>query len=289
MAEEAQAQGGEAAAADGSLLDAIMEETKLKPKDEGYDVAKKGVEAFIANIVQEDPDRKIDAKAVDAMLAELDKKISTQLDAVLHCPEFQALESSWRGLKYLVDQTDFRENIKIEMLDCRKDELLEDFEDAPELTKSGLYKHVYSAEYGTFGGEPYGAVIANYDINPGAQDMALMKNVAAVCTMAHAPFLAAAGPQFFGIESYEDLGDLKDLNAILSGPQYAKWQSFRETEDSRSTALTCPRFLLRLPYGKDTVPLKSFNYEEDVKGKHGAYCWVRISASSSPARRCAVP
>ncbi|MDA3962590.1 MAG: type VI secretion system contractile sheath large subunit [Planctomycetota bacterium] len=272
MAEEQQA-ASEAAAAEGSLLDAIMDETSIKPADEGYDVAKKGVEAFIANIVADDPARKIDAKAVDAMIAELDKKVSAQLDAVMHCEPFQKLESAWRGLKYLVDQTDFRENTKIEILDCRKGELLEDFEDAPEIVKSGFYKHLYSEEYGTFGGEPYGSVIGNFDFGPGAQDMALLKNVASVCTMAHAPFLAAAGPQFFGIDSYEKLGDLKDLNSILEGPQYTKWQSFRETEDSRSVGLTCPRFLLRLPYGKDTVPIKSFNYQEDVKGKHGAYAW----------------
>lgn len=272
MPEEQQA-ANQTAASEGSLLDAIMEETSLKPQDDGYDVAKKGVETFIANIIQNDPKAKIDAKAVDAMIAEIDRKVSGQLDAIIHSEPFQKMESSWRGLKYLVANTDFRENIKVELLNTTKESLLEDFEDAPEITKSGLYRHAYSSEYGTFGGEPFGCIVGNFDFGPGAQDIALLKSIAAVSTMAHAPFLAAAGPQFFGIDSYQKLGDLKDLKSILEGPQYAKWQGFRESEDARSVGLTCPRFLLRLPYGKSTVPVKSFNYEEDVKGQHGRYCW----------------
>ncbi|MFW5828817.1 MAG: type VI secretion system contractile sheath large subunit [Planctomycetota bacterium] len=271
-ANEMQEDGG-AVAEGGSLLDAIMEQTSMAPADEGYDVARRGVQTFIANIISSDPGQKIDAKAVDAMISEIDRKMSTQLDQIMHAPAFQEIESSWRSLRYLVDNTDFRENIKIEIMSVRKDELLEDFEDAPEITKSGLYRHLYSAEYGTFGGEPYGAVIGNYDIGPGAQDMALLRNVASVSTMAHAPFIAAAGPKFFSIDSYEQLSDLKDLKSIMEGPQYAKWQSFRESEDARSVALTCPRFLLRLPYGADTVPVKQFNYEESVQGEHGSYLW----------------
>jgi type VI secretion system protein ImpC len=296
MAEaEKQEQAAEAQAAEGSLLDEIMASSKMAPGDEGYDVAKLGVQAFLKEILA--PGSKLakaDKVAVDQMISELDAKLSQQVDQFLHHPDVQKLESSWRGLKLLVDRTDFRENVKIEVLNISKDALLEDFEDAPELTKSGLYKHVYTSEYGTFGGEPYGAIIGNYDFGPGPQDVALLSKVASVATMSHAPFIAAAGPKFFGIDSYQGLPNLKDLNSIMEGPQYTKWQSFRESEDSRSVGLTCPRFLLRLPYGSDTKPIKAFNYEENVKDDHEHYLWgntafafaTRLTESFAKYRWC---
>jgi type VI secretion system protein ImpC len=132
---------------------------------------------------------------------------------------------------------------------------------------------VYSAEYGQFGGRPYGAIVANYEFGPGPQDIALLQKCASVAAMAHAPFLAAAGPQFFGLKDYLNLPNLKDLKSLFEGPQYTKYNSFRETEDSRYVGLMLPRFLLRLPFGTNTVPVKGFNYEEDVIGKHDSYCW----------------
>ncbi len=257
-----------------SLLDDIVTATRLKPKDEGYSVAKKGVEALMSQLVE--PGRKVDkvSKAlVDEMIAEIDKKLSLQVDAVLHHPEFQRLESAWRSLKFLVDKTDFRENIKLELLNVSKEDLLEDFEDSPEVTKSGLYKTFYTAEYGQFGGKPYGNIIANYEFGPGPQDVKLLQYVASVSAMSHAPFIAAAGPEFFGLDSFNGLPNLKDLKSIFEGPQYIKWQSFRESEDARYVALTVPRFLLRLPYGPDTKPVKAFNYEENVSASHEHYMW----------------
>jgi type VI secretion system protein ImpC len=257
-----------------SLLDDVITATKLKPADEGYDIAKKGVEALLAQLVE--PSRKIDKVSnavIDELIAGIDQKLSTQLDAIVHHPQFQTLESSWRSLKYLVDRTEFRENIKIEMLNASKDELLEDFEDSPEITTSGLYKTVYTAEYGQFGGQPYGNIIANFDFGPGPQDIKLLRSLASVSAMSHAPFVAAAAPQFFGLDSFQELPNLKDLHSIFEGPQYAKWQSFRESEDARYVALTTPRFLLRLPYGEETQRVKAFNYEEDVSGSHESYLW----------------
>src|SRR3954463_14112107 len=276
MASETQAAAGGASQTleGGSLLDEILAETKMAPGDEGYDVAKRGVQAFIAELVA--PKRegeKVDKAFVDALIAEIDQKLSRQIDEIIHHPTFQKLESAWRGLKFVVDRTDFRENIKLELLNCSKEDLLADFEDSPEVPKSGLYKTVYSAEYGQFGGRPYGAIIANYEFGPGPQDIALLQKCASVATMAHAPFLAAAGPQFFGLKDYLTLPNLKDLKSLFEGPQYTKYSSFRETEDSRYVGLMLPRFLLRLPFGVMTVPIKSFNYEEDVIGKHDAYCW----------------
>ena len=257
-----------------SLLDEIVTATKLKPKDEAYSLAKKGVEALIAQLVE--PGRKVEkvSKAtVDEMIAEIDKKLSLQMDAILHNPDFQKLESSWSSLKFLVDKTDFRENIRLELLNASKEDLLEDFEDAPEITKSGLYKTFYTAEYGQFGGKPYGNIIANYEFGPGPQDVKLLQHVASVSAMAHAPFVAAAGPEFFGLDDFNGLPNMKDLRSIFEGPQYIKWQSFRESEDARYVALTLPRFLLRLPYGPDTKPVKAFNYEEDVSASHEHYLW----------------
>lgn len=258
---------------EGSILDQIMQETRLKPKEEGYETARRGVEAFISGLVSSDRSmEKVEQRLVDDMIAEIDRKLSQQMDAILHDKSFQELESSWRGLKMLVDRTDFRENIKVEVLSVRKDELLEDLEDAPEVTMSGLYHHVYSAEYGQFGGKPYGALIANYDLGPGNKDIKLMQQVASVSAMSHAPFIAAAGPGFFGLDSYDGLPALKDLESIFEGPQYAKWQSFRESDDSRNIGLTLPRFLLREPYGEDN-PTKNFNYREDPSASREHFLW----------------
>lgn len=297
MATETQAQGaaGTQTLEGGSLLDEILAETKMTPGDEGYEVAKRGVQAFIAELIA--PKRegeKVDKAFVDALIAEIDMKLSRQIDEIIHHPTFQKLESVWRGLKFVIDRCDFRENIKVELLNCSKDDLLADFEDAPEVPKSGLYKLVYSREYGQFGGKPVGAIVANYEFGPGPQDIALLQKCASVATMSHAPFLAAAGPQFFGLKDFNNLPNLKDLKSLFEGPQYTKWQSFRESEDARYVGLTLPRFLLRLPFGANTVPVKAFNYEEDVVGKHDAYCWgnsafalaTRIADSFAKYRWC---
>jgi type VI secretion system protein ImpC len=221
--------------------------------------------------------------------------MSLQLDAILHHPDVQKVESAWRSLKFLVDNTDFRENIKIEILNVTKDELLEDFEDAPEIPKCGLYRTVYTSEYGQFGGQPYGALIGNYEFGAGPQDIKLLQHVASVSAMSHAPFIAAAGAQMFGLENFDALPGLKDLKAVFEAPQYTKWQSFRESEDARNVGLALPRFLLRLPYGPDSQPIKSFNYQEDVSASHSHYLWgnaafalgSRITDSFAKYRWCA--
>jgi type VI secretion system protein ImpC len=257
-----------------SLLDQILVETKITPRDEGYDVARRGVAAFVAELMKPArADEKVNNAVVDQMIAELDKKISAQLDAVLHTDQFQQLESAWRGLKFMVDRTDFRQNIKVEILSVSKDELLTDFEDSPEIVKSGLYKHVYTAEFGQFGGQPVAAMISAYEFGAGAQDVKLMQYMSAVGAMSHAPVIASASPDMFGVEKNEDIANLKDLQSIFEGPKYAKWNSFRESEDARYFGLTLPRFLLRLPYGPDTVPVKSFNYQEASEGETDNYLW----------------
>ncbi|MFP4257864.1 MAG: type VI secretion system contractile sheath large subunit [Desulfovermiculus sp.] len=258
----------------GSLLDEIVEATNLKPSDEGYSMTRRGLQEFLQQLVSGNKqEAKISGALVDDMIADIDTKLSSQVNTIMHHPDFQQLESSWRSLKFLVDRTDFRENIKIQFVNVSKQDLMDDFEDAPEVVKSGLYKQVYTAEYGQFGGQPIGAMIANYDFGPGPQDIQLLQSLASVATMAHAPFIAAASKDFFGIDSWDKLPNLKDLHSIFEGPQYAKWQSFRESEDARSVGLTLPKFLLRLPYGSDTVPAKTFNFTEDVSDSDDNFCW----------------
>ena len=277
-----------------SILDELLRETHVLPDDEAYDITKSGLQALIRQLAgeAEEIDR-VDKLLVDRLIANIDQTISRQVDEILHHEQFRKLESAWRTLKFVVDRTNFRENIKINLLNVAKNDLLEDFIDSPEIPKSGLYKLVYTSEYGQFGGEPYGCMIANYEIDPSAPDMKLLQNVAAVASMAHVPFIAAAAPRFFGIDNIEVLPNLKDIKSILEGPLYAKWRSFRQSEDARYVGLTLPRFLLRQPYHVEDNPCKLFQYNERVT-EHQDYVWgnaafalaTRIADSFAKYRWC---
>ncbi|EOD9026773.1 type VI secretion system contractile sheath large subunit, partial [Klebsiella michiganensis] len=223
---------------------------------------------------------KLDKTLIDHHIAELDYQISRQLDAVMHHPEFQKVESLWRGLKQLVDSTDYRQNVKTEILDVSKDDLRQDFEDAPELIQSGLYWHTYTAEYDTPGGEPIGSVISAYEFDASPQDVALLRSISGVSAAAHMPFIGAVGPAFFLKESMEEVAAIKDIGNYFDRAEYIKWKSFRDTDDARYIGLVMPRVLGRLPYGPDTVPVRSFNYVEQVKGPdHEKYLWTSASFS----------
>lgn len=277
------------------LLDNIMAQTRILPEEEGYDLAKKGVAAFIGNLVGSNKlNEPVNKALVDQMLVELDKKISAQIDVILHCEKFQEMESAWCGLKLLVDRTDFRENIKIEILNVTKQELLDDFEFSPETVQSGLYKHVYSSGYGQFGGEPIGLMIGHYAFTPSSPDMKLLQYLAAVGAMSHAPFISSVSSAFFGLDSFSDLPNIKEMNSIFEGPRYTKWRSLRGSEDARYVGLTGPRFLLRTPYDPLENPINSFNYKESVSGSHEHYLWgntafalaTRFSESFAKYRWC---
>lgn len=296
--EQAQVQESEVAKpSEDSLFDAIVAQTKRKRSDEDYGVVSRGVEVLLREMLK--PKRageRVDRPLVDAMIGEIDEKLSRQLDEVLHNRELQKLESTWRGLKFLVEHTDFRENIKVEIMNCSKEDLLDDFKDCNnDLPMSGLYHQVYTRDYGQYGGAPTGAIIADYEFGPGSQDMLLLQNCAAVATMSHAPFIAAAAPAFFGGEDITGLPKMKDVKASFEAAQYAKWNSFRTSEDARNVGLVLPRFLGRLPYGKETIPVKSFSYEENVVGDHAKYLWLnssfafasRLSDSFAKWRWCA--
>jgi type VI secretion system protein ImpC len=272
-AEKAPEAGAATTTAETPLLDQMLMESKL-PSDDGRQQAKQGLQSLLGHILKkEKTPQRIDGSIVDEFIAEIDKRISAQLNEIMHHPQFQKLESAWRGLKFMIDRVDFRENIKVEMLNVSKEDLAADFEDAPEIPKSGLYRLVYSNEYGVHGGKPYGLLVGNYDFGPGPQDMALLQKCAAVSAMSHAPFLTNGSPEFFGLDSLLGLPQMKDLKSHFEGPQFTKWRSFRETEDARNVGICLPRFLLRLPYGEKSHKVASFNFNEDVIDKHENYLW----------------
>ena len=294
MAEE-QKQSQQAAVGEVSLLEQMLDDAKVRPEDEAYGTTALGLKQLLKEMLT--PDNKgarVDKKAVDRMIAEIDEQLSKQVNEVLHHPDVQKLESSWRGLKYMVDSVDFRENIKLEFMNCSKDDLAADFEDTPEIPKSGLYQKVYAREYGVFGGSPVGMIVANYDFDQNQGDVELLRNCAAVASMAHAPFVTNASPKFFGCDTYLEVPKLRDLQAIFESPKYAAWNSFRESEDARYVGLTGPRFLLRRVYGKENIPVKEFNFEEDVIGEHKSYLWggsafafaTRVAESFAKYRWC---
>jgi type VI secretion system protein ImpC len=221
---------------------------------------------------------RLDKTLLDEHIASLDEQISRQLDAVMHHADFQRVESTWRGVKSLIDQTDFRQNVRIELLDISKDHLVQDFEDAPEISQSGLYIHTYTQEYDTPGGEPIASAISNYEFGRGPQDIALLRNISKVAAAAHMPFIGSVGPAFFGKESMEEVAAIKDIGNYFDRAEYIKWKAFRDSDDSRYIGLTMPRVLGRLPYGPDTIPVRSFNYVESVKGPdHDKYLWTNAS------------
>lgn len=258
-----------------SLLSQIISETNISPNDEGYDSARLGIGAVIEEMLKPDnSEEKIRKPVVDRMIADIDRRLSALMDSILHHDEFQSLESAWRGMQLLIDRTDANENIYIEMLNVTKDELMDDFLDASEVNQSSLYKQIYTAEYGQFGGKPVGAMIGNYSFGPSAMDIRLLEYIAQVATVSHAPFIAAAAPEFFGLKgSFERLPALKDLQDIFSGTRYARWQAFRESEDARYVGLTAPRFLLRQPYDPEENPVKAFVYKEGVDDSHDNFLW----------------
>ncbi|MCD1127733.1 type VI secretion system contractile sheath large subunit [Jinshanibacter sp. LJY008] len=232
------------------------------------------------NMVQQSAQKvdKLDKSLLDFHISQIDKQLSEQLDAVMHHPEFQSIESAWRGLKFLVDRTDFRRNVRIEVLDASKEALQQDFEDAPETIQTGFYRHTYIQEYDTPGGEPIGVTISNFEFDRGPQDVALLRNISKVAAAAHMPFIASVGPAFFGKNNMEEVAAIKDIANYFDRAEYTKWKSFRDTDDSRYVGLTLPRVLARLPYGPDTVPVRNFNYTEEVKGPdHDRYLWTNAS------------
>ncbi|BAU58573.1 uncharacterized protein ImpC [Halorhodospira halochloris] len=225
----------------------------------------------------ESPVERIDKALLDEYIARIDLAVSEQLDEVFHSSLFQKIESAWRSLRFLVERSDPKANVKLELLDLSKEDLAEELEDVTDITQSGLYQHVYVQEYDTPGGEPVAAMISNYEIDCSAADITLISEISRIAAAAHCPFIAAAGTSFFGKDSIDEVIKIPDVGSYLDKAEYGRWRGFRETEDARYVGLTLPRFLLRLPYGEDN-PVRSFDYTETVTGiDHEKYLWGNAS------------
>jgi type VI secretion system protein ImpC len=207
-------------------------------------------------------------------IAEIDQTVSDQLNAIMHSEAFQALEAAWRGLHYLVMNSETGTMLKLRLLSASKKELLADLEKATEFDQSALFKKIYEEEYGTFGGNPFSVLVGDYHFGRSPQDVAMLEQVSHVAAAAHAPFLTAASPALFDMDRFTELSVPRDLAKQFESTELIKWRSFRDSEDSRYVSLTLPRVLLRLPYGPKTVPVDEFDFVEDVDGKnHDKYLW----------------
>jgi type VI secretion system protein ImpC len=261
------------------LLDQIVEEGRFGVEPASKERGKNLVKEFIAQVLDGSMTIARDAEMmINARIAQIDHLISLQLNEVMHNATFQKLEGTWRGIKYLMDQSETGVMLKIKVLNVGKKELLKDLQRAPEFDQSQLFKKVYEEEYGIFGGSPFGALVGDYEFGKHPEDMELVEKISNVAAAAHAPFVSAAAPDLFNLQSYTTLDAPRDLAKIFDTTEYAKWKSFRMTEDSRYVALCLPRTLGRLPYGKDTKPVEAFNYEEHVDGSdHSKYLWMNAA------------
>jgi type VI secretion system protein ImpC len=257
-----------------SLIASIMSFSKLSNDENNYAIAEQGMQSLLSRVLENEADLdniRIDKRYVESLIEELDERLSKQMDEVIHNAVFQALESPWRSLKLLTDRTEFGENIKIELLSVSQSELLDDFEDTADITETGLYRKVYTDEFGQFGGDPYGVIVGNYSVTPSASDMRLLTYMSSLSAMTHAPFITSASEDFFGLEDYSELPDLKQLEAMFEGPQYLNWRKFRNSDDARNVGLTLPKFMLRPTYGEN-IPVRSFDYQESITDKSD-YLW----------------
>ncbi len=257
------------------LLDRIVAEGRMARQKEQEAHAKGLVGEFATQILEETmPVRSDTIDMLQRRIADIDAKISEQLNEVMHHEDFQRLEASWRGLRYLVFNTETGEMLKLRLLNVSRKELLDDLEKAIEFDQSSLFKQVYEEEYGTFGGHPYTTLIGDFEFSGHPQHLALLEKMSNVAAAAHAPFIAMADPALFDMDGFTDLGKPRDLAKIFESTVLVKWRSFRASEDARYVALTVPHILMRLPYGKDFIPVEEFDFEEDVTGKdHSKYLW----------------
>jgi type VI secretion system protein ImpC len=258
-----------------SLLDKIIIQGKMARDDSQRPYATDLIGEIARQILDESM---VTSKDTAAMIlqrvAQIDELISLQLNEIMHHEEFQQLEGAWRGLHYLVDNTETSVSLKLRLLPVTKKELLNDLTKASEFDQSQLFKKIYEEEYGTFGGHPYGMLLGDFEFGRHPQDMELLERISHEAAAAHAPFIASASPKLFDMGSFTELGGPRDLAKIFESSEMIKWRSFRNSEDSRYVTLTLPHILMRLPYGAATQPVEEFNFEEDVSGKdHSRYLW----------------
>ena len=262
-----------------SLLEDAIKATKQATRPEAEAMFRQLAEWAMKDVVRRD---KTSKRSLEAGIQYLDAQISQQLAAIMHHPDFQKLEGTWRGMRYLVFNSETGKSLKIKALHCTRDELFKDLSEAVEFDQSMLFRHVYTDEFGTAGGEPMGALIGDIEFTSHPEDIKLLEEVSKVAAAAFCPFISSVSPSMFGFDSWTELNQPRDLEMIFEAPKYIKWNSFRDSEDSRFVTLTFPRTLARLPYGKQTKKLSEFNFEEvelgadgqPVEIPHDQYCWM---------------
>ncbi|HXN49321.1 MAG TPA: type VI secretion system contractile sheath large subunit [Bryobacteraceae bacterium] len=257
------------------LLDQIVDEGRMARDPAARERGKNLVREFVNQVLEGSITASRDTEAmINARIAQIDHLLSLQLNEVLHHPSFQKLEGTWRGLRYMMDQSETSVMLKIKVLNCSKRELLRDLQRAAEFDQSAAFKKIYEEEFGIFGGDPFGAIVGDYEFGKHPEDIELLEKMSQVAAGAHAPFLTAAGADLLNMETFTNLDQPRDLAKIFDTTEYAKWKSFRQSEDSRYVGLCVPHVLLRLPYGRDTKVVDGFNYEEGVDGTdHSKYLW----------------
>lgn len=275
MSETALAADGATTTAELTVLDRIVREGRIARDDSQADYARRLVGEFAVQVLdQKMPVGKDTVAAINAQVKEIDRRISEQLNLILHNEHFQKLEASWRGLRGLVYNTETGIRLKLRLLNATRKELQDDLEKAVEFDQSTLFKKIYEEEYGTFGGDPYSFLVGDFEIGRHPEDVKFIGKLSEVAAAAHAPLVTAASPRLFDLDAYTDLGTPRDLAKIFESAELADWRAFRASDDSRYVALVLPHVLMRMPYGAATKPVDGLNFEEDVSGKdHGKYLW----------------
>ena len=258
-----------------SLLDRIAQEGRIGQTTEERTSGKRWLTDLVQDVMAGQMTVSKDTEAmINHRIADLDALISRQLNEVIHSEPLQKLEGAWRGLHYFVFQTETSSSLKIKLMNISKADLFKDLDKAVEFDQSAIFKKIYEEEYGTLGGNPFAALIGDYEFGRHPQDVALLEKMSGVAATSHAPFIAAANPALFNFDSYTELAGPRDLEKIFDNEAYLKWNMFRKSDDSRYVGLCLPHVLMRLPYGKDTTPVEEFDYEEAVDGRdHSKYLW----------------
>lgn len=273
--QSAEKPAGTNGASGATLLDKIVLDGKMArdPGQKAYAVDL--IEEFVGQVLDEGMVISADTvTSIKTRIAQLDELLSKQLNEVMHHSDFQDMEASWRGLHYLVMNTETGTQCKIRLLNITKKELVTDLEKVSEFDQSTLFKRIYEDEYGTYGGNPFSVLIGDFEWGRSMQDIATLEKVASVAAAAHAPFISAASPKLFDWSSFTEMNQPRDLSKGFETAELTKWRGFRGTEDSRYVALVMPHVLLRVPYGPDTVPVEGFDFVENVNGKdHEKYLW----------------
>jgi type VI secretion system protein ImpC len=271
----AAAGAGGAATAEMTLLDRIVVEGRMARDESQEKYARDMVTEFVSQVVDEGMVVGRDTvTSIKARIAQIDELISKQLNEIMHHADFQKLEASWRGLHYLVMNSETGERLKIRVMNVSKEELGKDLEKAVEFDQSVMFKKIYEEEYGTFGGNPYSCLVGDYEFGRNPQDVATLEKISNVAAAAHAPFLSAASPKLFDMDSFTEMMNPRDLAKGFESAELVKWRGFRASEDSRYVALTLPHILMRVPYGPNTKPVEGVDFVEEVNGKdHSKYLW----------------